>query len=461
MTAAAPPRWTAYEPLRDVVPAVRNPKGHDVDRIAASIARFGFVDGAVHDGRTGRFIAGHGRLEALSAMEARGDEPPEGVVVGDRGWEMPVQMGWSSRDDAHAEALLIMLNRGVELGGWIDADLVPMLDDLRLGDSPELLELSGFDPGQLDAMIADLAAAADRDAEVPAYDPDALDDAPEEPAQPRTRPGDIWVLGRHRVMCGSATDPDALHRVLSGERADIVWTDPPYGVAYEAGLSDADRVRLNRSRSRSGPAEIANDSLTPEDLEKLLTAAFTNALAVSRPGAVWYIAAPAGQSFGVFIRALDPLGIWRQTLVWVKDRFAFGRQDYHYRHEQIMYGWAPGAAHHPPGGNGPGADRTQDTVWEIPRPRRSDEHPTMKPVALITRALDNSSLPNAVVLDMFAGSGSTLIAAEVKARRARLVEIDPFRVDVICARFQRLTGTVPVLESSGEAVSFLDGNTPT
>jgi site-specific DNA-methyltransferase (adenine-specific) len=185
-------------------------------------------------------------------------------------------------------------------------------------------------------------------------------------------------------------------------------------------------------------------------LERLLAAAFGVALRASAPGAVWYVAAPAGPVTGVFASALRDLGVWRQTLVWVKDQFVMGHSDFHYRHESLFYGWAPGAAHRAP------PHRDLDTVWEIPRPKRSAEHPTMKPVALVDRALANSSRPGDVVLDPFAGSGSTLIAAHGLGRRARCVELDPRYVDVICRRYQEHTGDKPVLEATGEPHDFTE-----
>jgi site-specific DNA-methyltransferase (adenine-specific) len=202
--------------------------------------------------------------------------------------------------------------------------------------------------------------------------------------------------------------------------ADLVWTDPPYGVSYVGKTKDA--------------LTIQNDSLNPEEFLAFLKSAFENSKRVSKPGAVWYVAAPAGNLFLSFAIALSDLEIWRHTLVWVKDMFVMGRADYHYRHEAILYGWTPGAAHQEP------PDRKQDSVWEIPRPKRSEEHPTMKPLELIIRAIRNSTSKGQIVLDPFGGSGSTLIAAEQTGRKARLIELDPKYCDVIVTRWQNLTG---------------------
>jgi site-specific DNA-methyltransferase (adenine-specific) len=222
--------------------------------------------------------------------------------------------------------------------------------------------------------------------------------------------------------------------LLGGEHADLVWTDPPYGVGYVG--KTADRL------------QIPNDALEGRALQGLLAAAFDSALPHLRPGAAVYVAAPSGALFLDFAVVLAERNLWRQTLVWVKDQFVMGRSDYHYRHESIFYGWVPGGPHRAP------PDRTQDTVWEIDRPRRSAEHPTMKPVALIARALENSTLPGQLVVDPFAGSGSTLIAAHGSGRAARLIELDPDYADVICRRFQGHTGVLPV--RNGVPVDFTE-----
>jgi site-specific DNA-methyltransferase (adenine-specific) len=186
-------------------------------------------------------------------------------------------------------------------------------------------------------------------------------------------------------------------------------------------------------RRRQDRKTVTNDDLTDERLIDLLRRAFTIALEHCRPGAAWYVAAPGGPRHVDFALVLAELGLVRETLMWVKDQFVFGRQDYHWRHEPIFYGWKPGGRHYWAGG------RDQDTVWEIPRPRRSAEHPTMKPVALIERSLQNSSCRDAVVLDPFAGSGSTLIAAETTGRRCLAMEIDPHYCDVIRRRYEDFT----------------------
>lgn len=434
------PRRIEYVPIDEVVRAVRNPRTHDtLEGVKASIRRFGFVDGAVHDGRTGRIIAGHGRLEALTAMWGDHEEPPEGIVVQDGRWLMPLQMGWSSANDEAADALLVWLNKSVEDGGWDERGLADLLMDLRSGEDPSLLALSGFDNAALDKLLKDLSKNE------PLKQVSDPDEVPNLMATPRSQAGDLWLLGEHRLLVGDACERSAIDRLMDGERADLVFTDPPYGVAYYHGMTPEDAKRLNH---RTDGATVPNDTLEGSELKALLGAALGNALEVCKPGGVWYVCAPAGDSFLAFAELGVEMAWWRHTLVWVKHRFVFGQVDYHYRHEQLMYGWKPGAAHHSP------PDRDQDSVWEFDMPHRSAEHPTMKPVGLVTRAIRNSSLQGQVVLDPFAGSGTTIIAAEMTHRKARAVEIDRRYADVICRRYQAVTGTMPVLEATNEVHDF-------
>jgi site-specific DNA-methyltransferase (adenine-specific) len=235
-------------------------------------------------------------------------------------------------------------------------------------------------------------------------------------------------------MCGDSTEKDQLAVLMQGKEADLVWTDPPYGVSYVGKTKDA--------------LTIENDDMDIDALQEFLTKAFQAGHEVTKKGGCWYVAAPSGNIFQAFSIPLSNLGIWRHTLVWVKDTLVMGRADYHYKHESIFYGWKEGAAHQTP------PDRKQDTVWEIDRPKRNAEHPTMKPIELITRAIKNSSNQGEIVLDMFGGSGSTLIAANETNRTAYLMELDPHYVDVICARYQKHTGVLPVLESDGLAHDF-------
>lgn len=295
-------------------------------------------------------------------------------------------------------------------------------------------------------------------------DPEDLDDVGAAPAKEDavSREGDVWILGRHRLAVGDSTDLAVVQAALGGRdvMAQMVFTDPPYGVSYEG---------MNGMK-------IINDNLSASDLGKLLLGAFGVMKEVLVPGGAFYVCSPSGRLETTFRVALEDVGLeLRQQLVWVKDSLVLSRADYHGQHETMLYGWQlegeplvpphfdpdhetmlygwkDGAAHTFEGG------RKQTTTWLYPKPRRSDLHPTMKPIALVRRAVVNSSRPGVEhgrVLDLFGGSGSTLIACELSHRAASLVELDPPYADVICKRFQEQTGVVPVREATGEAVSFV------
>ena len=254
--------------------------------------------------------------------------------------------------------------------------------------------------------------------------------APDLSDEPIVRRGELYALGDHRLLCGDATDPADVRRVFGdATEADLMWTDPPYGVAYQTKLSTEEAVARHR---RTDGLEVTNDQ--PEDIPALLASAFGHA--PLRAGGAFYVASPSsGDVLPVFYAALAGAGMAvRQQLVWVKDVFVMGRHDYHYSHEPILYGWKEGAAHYFGGG------RAQDTVWEIPRPKRSESHPTMKPVELVARALTNSSRPGDLVYEPFAGSGTTIIAAEQTRRRCVALEIDPRYAQVVIERWQAFAG---------------------
>lgn len=458
-SAAVRPRRIEYVDIDEVQTADRNPRSHlTLDKVMGSIRRFGFVESAVHDGRTDKIIAGHGRQQALQKMHAAGEDPPEGIVVeGDR-WLMPLQYGWSSADDAAAETLLVNLNRLAETGGWEKGGLAQLLDELR-ESSPVDFELTGFEHADVDAMLADIASAKFDELD----DPEDLDDVGEPPAPEDAicKVGDVWQLGRHRLAVGDSTNLAVVQRALGeGVKAQMVFTDPPYGVSY---------------KGQNGMA-IINDNLKASELGRLLLGAFGVMKEVLVPGGVFYICSPSGRLETTFRVALEDANLeLRQQLIWAKDSLVLGRWDYQSKHETmlygwqlegepempphfdpehdtLLYGWKEGAAHEWSGG------RAQTTVWQYPKPRRSDLHPTMKPVALVRRAVGNSSKPGdeaGRVLDLFGGSGTTLVACETLSRSSSLVELDPPYADVICRRAEELTGEVPVRVGTGERVSFL------
>ncbi len=440
-----PDRRVEYTPLTFIEAAPRNPKRHAGQAIKRSIDRFGLAELPLIDERTGRLVAGHGRLDQLAAMRKDGQDPPDGVRVDpDSGdWLVPTVRGWQSRSDGDAEAYLVASNRLTTLGGWDDTELADILGDLAELD-PALLEVTGYTDADLDALLTEPGD----DGPLPGLnDPD---DVPGVSAEHRSRPGDVWLLGPHRVLCGDSTDVAAVEAMLAGDHADCMWTDPPYGVAIVGGshaLSPAERL------ARGGKT-IQNDA-SMADLPDLLAGAFGVATVGLKPGAPVYVAYP-DIAHVVFESAMVNAGwLVRQNLVWVKNSLILGRKDYHYRHEPILYGFTDGGdGRLGRGGHRWYGDDAQTTVFEVPKPSRSEDHPTMKPVELVAAMIGNSCPPGGIVYEPFGGSGSTLIAAHRTGRVARVVELDPRYVDVIARRYQEHTGTLPVLESTGEPHDF-------
>lgn len=408
MTTARRIRVT-YEPLSQLARQVRpiNPKQHDLAALGESVAVSGFVTPLVLNESDRLLLEGHGRLAWLLHARDTGAPVPDGVRAGTAGeWLVPVVRGVHLAPDA-ARRFLIAANRTVELGGWDTEALVSLLQEIAGSEAG--LGGTGFDEASLDELLASLD-----DDVIGGSDPDAAPALGASP--PRVSQGDVWALGEHRLWCGDARDAAGVAALMDGVRADVMWTDPPYGVSYTGG----------------GGLTIANDDAA--GVEALLRGAFVAADAVLAPGAALYVAHPAGPLSLTFAQVFVDAG-WHlhQTLVWVKDQFVLGHADYHYRHEPLLYGWKPGK-HRWRGG------RTQQSVFEVERPKQSREHPTMKPVALVEAQLRNSSIRGDLVVDPFAGSGSTLIACERLRRRCAAVELDPRYADVVLARWERITG---------------------
>ena len=340
-------------------------------------------------------------------------------------------------NDKDATAYTVADNKLAELSTWDDSALQAMLADLKLQNYD--MSLMGFSPEELNELLTPAPDSFERS---------DLDDIPELPGTPVTQLGQRWMLGRHILLCGDSTDPQTVRRAMGTEQASLVFTDPPYGVAYVGKTADA--------------MTISNDNLGDDGTRALVTAAARSW--PLRPGGVFYVCSPTGDQETAFRMALRDAGLTlRQCLVWVKQHFVMGRQDYHWRHESILYGWAEGAAHYFVD------ERTQDTVWDEmanlntlgkdelielvkkyrrkenttswpeDRPTASLLHPTTKPIALIQKAVRNSSLPAETIFDGFGGSGSTLIAADSLDRKAVLIELDPRYCDVIRTRWETAT----------------------
>jgi len=398
MEAAA--TWEAIDSL---TPWDRNPRRNDnaVEQVAHSITRFGFGSPILARSSDRVIIGGHTRYKAAQRLGLD---------------KVPVR--FLDLDPAEAAALALADNKLGELAEWDDAAVAQILGELEAQGAP--IDGLGWDDEELRELLGDGLEAAP-----------PSDDAPEvdETGEPDSQPGAVYQLGPHRLVCGDATNPAVWARLLGGERLQMVWTDPPYGVAVNNVTSIEEARRLHR---RTDGKLVANDDMTPDQLRSLLQAALGHAYEASEPGAAWYTAAPPGPLFYEFAATLIGMAtLWRQTLIWVKDQFAFGRSDYHYRHEAIFYGWKEGAAHYFVD------DRTFDTALEFQRPNRSPEHPTMKPVDLVRFCIRNSSKPGWLVGEPFGGSGTTLMACAAEGRVARLIELDPRYCDVIRRRWTR------------------------
>jgi DNA modification methylase len=394
-------------PIERLLPYARNARTHSpeqVAQIAASIAEFGFVNPCLV-GSDGVLVAGHGRLAAARQLGLT----TVPVVVLDH--LTPTQR----------RALVITDNQLALKSGWDEELLRLELVDLQLADFD--LSITGFDADEL----ADILAGDEPTSEGQTDD----DVAPEVPAQPVSRLGDLWVLGEHRLLCGDATVAENYERLLGGAPADLVFCDPPYGVNYANSAKD-------KLRGKDRP--ILNDNLG-DAFGPFLEAALTPMLRHCR-GAV-YIAMSSSELDTLQSAFRAAGGHWSTFIIWAKHTFTLGRADYQRQYEPILYGWPEGAQRHWCG------DRDQGDVWNIKKPARNDLHPTMKPVELVERALRNSSRPGDAVLDAFGGSGTTLIAAEKTGRRARLMELDPKYVDVVIRRWQDWTGKQATRKADG------------
>lgn len=394
--------------VADLIPYALNSREHSdeqVAQIAASIRAFGFTNPVLID-EANNLIAGHGRV--MAARKLGMTEVPAIVVTG--------------MDERKRRALIIADNKLALNASW---DMEALLVEVRdLGG--EFGELMGFSDDELAAMMAEETEGL--------TDEDAV---PDVPAVPVTVEGDVWVMGRHRLMCGDSTSIDHLQRLCDGQLVDMWLTDPPYNVAYEGGTKEK--------------LTIQNDSMGDDQFRQFLRDAYVAADAVMKAGAVFYIWHADSEGYNFRGAAKDAGWTVRQCLVWKKSSLVLGRQDYQWMHEPCLYGWKDGAAHLW------AADRKQTTILQFDKPSRNGEHPTMKPVELFEYQMLNNTKGSDLVLDSFAGSGTTAIACEKHGRNARLMELDPKYCDVIVKRWQEFTGQQATLEANGETFEAVAG----
>lgn len=385
--------------IDELIPAIYNPRKDltindaEYKKIKRSIETFGYVDPIIVNERTGVIVGGHQRLKVLK----------------DLGYE-EIEVSVVNLDEKQEKALNVALNK--ISGEWDFKLLKDLLEELDVGGFD--VELTGFDMDEIEDLMTQFF---DEDDEIEEDDFNVEEAIPEEPI---TKRGDIWQLGRHRLMCGDSTNIEHMKRLIGKEKVDMLLTDPPYNVNYEGKTDEA--------------LKIENDSMDDAEFRSFLKDAFSVADGVMREGAVFYIWHADLEGYN-FRGAVKDVG-WqvRQCLIWNKNSMVIGRQDYHWKHEPCLYGWKDGAAHLWCN------DRKQTTVLDFDRPTKNIEHPTMKPVKLFDYLIKNNTKPNDIILDSFAGSGTTLIACEQNGRVARLMELDPKYCDVIIKRWEEFTG---------------------
>ena len=398
-------------PLASLHPDPANARGHsevNVAAISASLARFGQVEPLVVQAGTSRIVGGHGRLTAMKAL------------------------GWDSCDvveveltDLEATSLGIALNRTAELAEWNEDTLARLLGELRSADA---LDGLGFADDEIDELLAQLEA----DNAGPLDDP-----GPEDPpAVAVSRTGDLWHLGHHRLLCGDATNPTDVARVMDGDQAALCATDPPYLVDYTG----------ERPNDSGKDWTDTYKEIDITDADGFFRAVFTNVLAVLGPHAAIYCW-HAHKRSGLIQSIWAELGIVdHQQVIWLKPASVFGRVYWHFRHEPCVMGWRQGQQPEHDG------HHEHDSVWEVDwngKARIQSDHPTSKPTELFARPMRKHTKAGAIVFEPFSGSGSQLIAAEELGRRCRAMEIEPVFIDVAVRRWETATGKAATLASDG------------
>lgn len=390
-----------FKRIEDLKPYENNPRLNDgaVESVASSIREFGFKVPIVID-ENNVIIAGHTRWKASKKL---GLESVPCIIADDL-------------TDEQVKAFRLADNKVGELAEWDFSKLEEELHALANMDLDFTMSDFGFED-----LISDV-------------DPETVEDeAPEvdEVNPPVTQLGDIWMLGNHRLMCGDSTDKSCVGKLMNGNKADMCFTDPPWNVNYGA-------VEKGNAQGYK-PRTILNDFMGTEDFKDFMFKAFASLNFASKDGAMTYVVMSAQEWGNMMLTLAQNNYHWSSTIIWNKDRLVLSRKDYHTKYEPIWYGWKEGTRLCPL------EDRKQSDVWDIERPSKSDEHPTMKPVELVARAITNSSKANDNVLDLFGGSGTTLIACEQLDRTCYMMELDPKYCDVIVRRWENLTGQKAVL----------------
>jgi site-specific DNA-methyltransferase (adenine-specific) len=393
-------------PIEKLIPYINNSRKHSdeqVAQIAASIKEFGWTNPILVDGDNG-LIAGHGRL--LAARKLGMDKIPV------------IELAHLSENQK--KALIIADNKLALNSDWDNNLLMIELSELNNDDYD--LSVLGFDQDELNALLNPIEPTTGLTDE---------DDVPDVPDEPKTKPGDIYILGNHRLMCGDSCSVTDMDNLVNDRQVDMWLTDPPYNVAYVGKTKNA--------------LTIQNDSMSNDGFRQFLRDAYVTADTVMKAGAVFYIWHADSEGYNFRGAAHDAGWKVRQCLIWKKSTMVMGRQDYHWKHEPCLYGWKEGAGHLW------ATDRKQTTILEFDKPSRNGEHPTMKPVALFEYQMLNNTKGGDIILDSFGGSGTTLLAAEKNGRIAYVMELDPKYCDVIVKRWEDFTGKKAVLSELEKA----------
>lgn len=398
----------------DLIPYEKNPRHNEdaITAVAKSIEKFGFKVPIVVDA-SNVIVNGHTRLKAAKYLGLK--EVPT-IIADDL---TPEQI----------KAFRLADNKVGEIATWDEELLNAELD--------ELADLN-FDMTEFGFDLPDIEVE----------EVQVIEDEFEEelPAEPVSKLGDIYQLGRHRLMCGDSTNSLEVEKLMDNKKADLLITDPPYNVDYENKEKSLAKYRPNNRVTTKGNTTISNDKLEDSQFREFLVKAFSSANSVMKKGAAFYVWHADSEGYNFRGACLDVNWMIKQCLIWHKNHIVLGRQDYQWKHEPCLYGWKEGASH------SWYSDRKQTTILNFDKPQRSGEHPTMKPVALFDYQIKNSSKQGDCILDLFGGSGTTLIACEQNEREAYLMELDPRYVDVIIARWEAFTGEVAVKISSDTAV---------
>lgn len=391
-----------YNPRKDLQPG-----DPEYDKLKRSLTEFGYVEPVIWNSTTGHVVGGHQRLKVLEDL---GHNTVDVIVV--------------ELDETREKALNIALNK--ISGEWDNDKLALLIADLDSSDFDA--ELTGFD----DAEIAQLIGSLDEgDVEDDDFDLTAALEA-----ATFVERGDVWTVGRHRLVCGDATSAEDVELLMDGKRANLVLTDPPYNVAFESG---------------SG-LSIKNDKMDGDKFYDFLLAAFTNMAGVCEKGASAYVFHADTEGLN-FRRAFQDAGFYLSgCCIWVKDSLVLGRSPYQWQHEPVLFGWVKTGKHRWY------ADRKQTTIWNFAKPRRNADHPTSKPLDLLAYPIGNSTQANAIVLDTFAGSGSTLMACEASDRICYAMELDEKYASVILRRYAEHTGDAAGITClrEGKEYAYLD-----